>query len=339
MKYANVYELLSGKPIETVEVKEDAELTNVMQYLNQKYNSDDAVIRVETTAANSIADPVNVIVGARFQLEARIAKIVRSVLKEGVLQPPPRMTKQIQDWTERVYYGHIWSIAEDALKETRIDQDIELNEVTASLEKWAQEVRDLLKIESSESFTAHTIFMIANQEYRVVFTLFTGLKKERRYSIEQKVVIKGKMFHTGEYFGGTDLSRIDDQIESVISDFVYKVELGHKKKTPEEIDHEMVELTRIVDECKKYAEKPKFYKSRTKQNFPVTVEGWKYLDSMPAEVADQLEASMSKLILPVVLDFSTDGRDGATYMHYSSRETGEIIAGKSYLDISVHTAG
>lgn len=329
MKYANVYELLSGKPIETVEVKEDAELTNVMQYLNQKYNSDDAVIRVETTASNSIMDPLNVIVGARFQLEARIAKIVRSVLKEGVLQPPPRMTKQIQDWARLLYYGHVWAIAEELLAAARVSPEDKIKAVNDAVAKFVMQAEEALT-SGQPDVKIGANFIIGKNEYSLEFTSGIGLRKEVFYGIREYQGMR--LINVPK--SSSDPAKIRSML-GALQDFYSRLAQNATIKIPiEKLDHQIVEFTHIIEECKKYAAKPKYYKSVAKANFKCDISDWKYIQGN-AEVADRAQTEMENMSLPATLVFG-DNRGGAVYKYKFYLADNSFVNGSSRIEINVH---
>lgn len=235
-------------------------------------------------------------------------------LNSALFQPPPEMLKALRKWAFEVFAGHVWAMAELALV-VELGRANLFREVKAEVSVLR---RGLLR--RLNTIEAKTI----GGEFTVEF----GKKLKGTAKAHQLEIHVWKYGEAQVQWGvqarspslGLDEWRVDtkdqviDQINEALDRYEKRLdeaiegERRYQKQLSPSDKGSVVELTRLIRECKQYASSPKRYKTKAEADLKVDVRGWKYLAGLNLGEIEEHLAKTGWSKITVVLNFKRHKR-------------------------------
>jgi hypothetical protein len=218
----------------------------------------------------------------------------------GLIEPPPAMLKSIGRWIDSLIASHYWAMAEvakpkassgEVTEEAWKDFFVGLSLIPDEIERLV----DKLKPISQTGHRKPESFDLLVWPDLIVGSVgvFRWDGPDERYGI---FYIPGKMnpsqFDVSKYMfthaGKEGIPR--SAVKTVANKAVDKAQRGaqqlysdwqqRSRGEPTASDRDLVERTRLIRECQRFATKPKAYKTSVKRTFPTDLTGWRYLSQV-----------------------------------------------------------
>ncbi len=204
------------------------------------------------------------------KFESLIKGVVLEVLTEGLFEAPPVTLREVNDWVTSVYAGHIWHVQERRVAKLTSSPTEQLDKAIAILDVWkAKALSNGEGLGWDKSITAK-VPLSNGKDYKV------GLKKtDDRWYVARGVKRLSYDLNYASFNWDTTQSDIEQ---------THRVAVGAVEsswyRVPEPTgspNRAIADAVIIIEECKKYALKPKHYKSKASKRFETSLSGWKYM--------------------------------------------------------------
>jgi len=194
----------------------------------------------------------------------------------GIFQGPPALERAIFEWARSVYAGHVWAYCNEKLPifQDRIPQIQKMKSDIEAAKRGVAAAIDKLKPGATIKFEAPYIYSSYEQSF------YVAVKKDPDFATYCRV---GYGERTPK-FKSTMVS-LEDAVKQVTTAMDSSIRMAEDaiqdpmmRQRTDTDDMWLVNLALLRTACKKYAQAPKSYSSKTTTTIPIDLAGWKYLD-------------------------------------------------------------